>query len=107
MEYVFTNQLWEWTGEGAWCFITVPSEYYEEIKFISAQPTKGFGSVKVTVILGNSQWNTSIFPDSITNSFLLPIKKEIRKAENIVPGDTVSVKIIIKNDQLASNSVAT
>ena len=98
MEYVFSNQLWEWTGEGAWCFITVPAEYFDEIKLISAQPAKGFGSVKVTAIIGSSEWNTSIFPDAKTSSYLLPVKKEIRKAENIAPGDTVDVKIIIASD---------
>jgi Domain of unknown function (DUF1905) len=95
MEYTFSTKLWEWTGEGAWIFITLPAEYYEEIKQIANSSNKGFGSIRVEAKIRDTSWNTSIFPDSKTKTYLLPIKKEIRTAENIAVGDLVEVSLKI------------
>ncbi|HEY4473963.1 MAG TPA: DUF1905 domain-containing protein [Candidatus Paceibacterota bacterium] len=35
-------------------------------------------------------WNTSIFPDKKSGSYLLPLKAKIRKAENIADHASVS-----------------
>lgn len=38
---------------------------------------------------------TSIFPDSKTNTYLLPLKVQVRKKENIHAGDTINSEIEI------------
>lgn len=93
MELTFTAKLWEWEGQGAWFFISLPKEYYDEIKDITSSPKKGFGSIKVEAMIGRSTWRTSIFPDSKSSTYLLPIKKAIRVAENLVTGSLVEVKL--------------
>ncbi len=93
MEILFTARLWEWEGKGAWCFISLPEEYYAEIKTISGSPKRGFGSVKIEAIVGDTSWKTSIFPDTRLGTYLLPVKKSIRVAENIAVGDSMVVKI--------------
>ncbi|MEK9860644.1 MAG: DUF1905 domain-containing protein [Alphaproteobacteria bacterium] len=47
----------------------------------------------MTVRIGASAWKTSIFPDSGSGSFVLPIKKEIRKAEGLAAGDRARVHL--------------
>jgi hypothetical protein len=93
MELTFTAKMRIWPGEAAWCFISLPGEYYEEIRMITSGPKRGFGSVRVEATIGKTIWKTSIFPDSKLKSYLLPIKKAVRKAENIEVGDMVEVKI--------------
>jgi hypothetical protein len=95
MEYEFKAKLWEYDGPGAWHFITLPRDYGQEIKLVSSDFRKGFGSVKVEVTIGSSSWETSVFPDKQSDSYVLPIKKEIRSKENISAGNMVSLRIKI------------
>jgi Domain of unknown function (DUF1905) len=87
--YSFTSSLWVYQGKAAWYFVNVPCDVAMAIKHVSKSFTGGFGSVKVHVKLGNSAWDTSIFPDSKRQTYLLPIKAAIRKQENITVGDEV------------------
>lgn len=93
--YAFTAPLWIWQGKGAWHFITVPEEVSVLIRTASALKTRGFRSVKVRVNIGTSAFETSIFPDSKTSTYLLPIKASVRKAEAITPGDAVGVALTL------------
>jgi hypothetical protein len=54
---------------------------------------RGFGSVRVVVTIGETTWNTSIFPDTANESFALPIKKQVRVREGIDEGDVVEVHL--------------
>lgn len=53
---------------------------------------RGFGSVKVTVSLGNCTWQTSLFPNK-DGSWFLPIRKPVRVAEGLEYGDEVAVEL--------------
>ena len=53
---------------------------------------RGFDSVKVTVTLGASRWQTSLFPNK-DGSWFLPIKKPVRLAESLDYGDTIEVEL--------------
>ena len=55
----------------------------------------GFGSVRVAVTVGTTSWRTSIFPDSKTRTYLLPVKKEVRDAEKLETVDNVRVRVQI------------
>jgi len=49
---------------------------------------RGFGSVKVTARIGDSRWQTSLFPQK-TGGWFLPVKKPIRLAEGLDFGDDI------------------
>ena len=53
---------------------------------------RGFGSVKVTVRVGASEWATSVFPQK-TGGWFLPIKKPVRLAEGLAEGQPVVVEL--------------
>jgi hypothetical protein len=86
LSYEFVEKLWRHHGDGAWFFITLPCEYYEEIKTLTSPLKHGFGSIKVIATIGLTTWSTSIFPDTKSKSYLLPIKKEVRLANNLQVG---------------------
>jgi hypothetical protein len=88
----FSADLWEWTGKAAWFFVTLPVDDAEDIREMVPE-RRGFGSVRVEVEIGSSRWKTSIFPDSGSGSYVLPIKKSIRQAERIAEGDTLHVTL--------------
>lgn len=83
MHYEFKAKLWLWSGKEAWYFISVPTEYFEELKQIG-KGSNGFGSIRVSVIVGGTSWETSLFPDNKSKTYLLPIKQTIRTKEHLV-----------------------
>jgi hypothetical protein len=49
---------------------------------------RGFGSVKVTARIGDSRWQTSLFPQK-SGGWFLPVKKPVRLAQGLEFGDDV------------------
>lgn len=93
MEYTFTSKLWMYNGQGAWHFITLPSDVSAEIKENFGTGRRGFGSIRVASTIGDYTWNTSIFPDNKLNAYVIPIKAEARKKTSVSDGDEVAVAI--------------
>lgn len=77
--------------------MTLPPNISSEIRALFGARTKGFGSIKVEVCVGSTRWNTSIFPDTKSKSYLLPVKKMVRSAEHINEGQAVKCKIRLLN----------
>ena len=69
-ELHFSGVVWVAPGDAAWHFVTVPEEPAEIIRLESG-PRVGFGSVKVEVVVGDSTWSTSVFPDT-TRTYVSP-----------------------------------
>ena len=91
LDFTFTAPLWLWTGKGAWHFITVPEDISAQIKAMTER--RGFGSVRVTAGIGGHGWKTSVFPDSKSGCYFLPVKGEVRKNTRIVAGECVTVRL--------------
>lgn len=86
--------VWLWNAEkGSWHFLTVPPDHAAEIRFDSIGLRGGFGSVKVEAAIGEVRWTTSLFPDSRTGGYVLPLKADIRRRAGIAAGDEVTVRI--------------
>ena len=78
-----------------WHFVSVPKKQSEGIKKSFGTPKRGWGSIPVIVTIGKTTWKTSIFPDKQSNGYLLPLKSEVRKKEQIFSGDTILFAIQI------------
>ena len=91
--YTFRAELWHYPEQAGWHFITLPPDLAEQLKDQAAPFRKGFGSVKVKACIAGQRWRTSLFPDSRTNSYLLPVKKAIRTAAGIRAGEEVDVEV--------------
>lgn len=91
--YTFTAKLWMTPGEAAWYMITLPPNIAEKISAIPVPFRRGFGARYVSVLIGKSKWQTSIFPDSKTHSYVLPIKKEVRLKNKLQRGENVAVSL--------------
>ena len=88
----FTARLWIHDG-GSWYFATVPPVIAAAIDLLQAEERRGFGSRRVHVTIGATSWDTSIFPDAATTSYVLPVKKAVRTAERLGEGDDAEITI--------------
>ena len=99
----FTAELWRWTAReesadaGAWSFVTLPLDLAEEVRERAGEP-RGFGSVRVRVRVGTTTWDTSVFPDAASGSYVLPVKKSVRSAAGVTEGDLLTVTLLVRDD---------
>lgn len=94
MKIQFKGEIIYWRGPAPWFFVTVPEEQSADVKRISKLVTYGWGVIPVQVHIGNTEWNTSLFPKD--GLYLVPIKASVRKAEKIDKGDLVIVELEIE-----------
>lgn len=78
-----------------WHFLSVPKIESEKIKNKHGAQRRGWGSLPVSARIGKTIWKTSIFPDSREGIYILPLKAKIRRAEEILDGDTVRFELKI------------
>jgi Domain of unknown function (DUF1905). len=98
IKYEFSAKVWHYSSTGSmggWWIVCLPQEMShgrrESLKFLE----EGWGRMKVTAKIGRIQWATSIWFDTKLDSYLLPVKAEIRKKEKLEIGSEVDVIIWI------------
>ena len=64
------------------------------MKAISGLVTYGWGVIPVYVRIGETEWQTSLFPKD--GRYIVPIKASVRKAENLEEGDNVTVRLQVR-----------
>lgn len=88
-EFQIKGKVWVYPGD-VWRFVSLPKDQSAEIKELFGFPRRGFGSIKVEVELGESVWKTSIFPQSSTGCYMLPLKASVRQKEKINDDSEIS-----------------
>lgn len=91
--YKLKSKVSAYPGAGGWRFLVIPKKIGKEIKEKFGKRTAGWGSLRVSVKIGETEWKTSIFPDRKAGTYLLPLKMSVRTAEGIGDKDTVSFTI--------------
>ena len=93
MELEFSGEIIYWRGPAPYHYVAVPPQESAAIKAVSSQVTYGWGVIPVLVRLGDTEWETSLFPKD--GRYLVPVKDLVRKAELLDLGDTVTVRLIL------------
>lgn len=93
MQLKFSNEIWYWRGPSPFHFVTVPEQQSLRIAKVSKMVTYGWGVIPVIAIIGNTEWETSLFPKD--GLYLVPLKNVVRTKENIVLGDMVEVQLTV------------
>lgn len=95
-KYKIEGRVWLWAGENApWHFVSVPKKETAQIKKDFAKLMRGWNSIRVEVKVGKTAWRTSIFYDTRSETYLLPLKASVRKNEEIIAGDIINFSIDI------------
>jgi hypothetical protein len=91
----FVSELWYWRGPAPYHFVTVPEEASADLRALSPIVSYGWGVIPVTVRIGETEWETSLFPKD--GRYAVPIKDAVRHAEGLADGDMVTVKLAIRS----------
>ena len=95
--YEVTTEVLRYPGITGWHYVTLPSDIVDDIRERFGNSARAFGSLAVSVEVGRSTWSTSLFYDSNKQTYLLPLKGDIRKQEHIEEGDAVTVRLAVKD----------
>lgn len=93
IKYQFAANPWQYSGKAAWIFVALPCEIATEIRTHFKSEEEGWGRLKVTAQIGSTEWRTAIWFDRKQDTYLLPLKAEIRLKESVVVDKKVKVKI--------------
>lgn len=95
MTWEFDAHLWLWEARAAdsWTFVSLPTDVADEVLEIGEPVARGFGSLRVEVTLGATTWRTSIFPSKGQGTYVLPIKRAVRRAEGLTDGDATHLRL--------------
>lgn len=106
--YKIKTKIFKWdVHKGSWFFIRIDKKTTENIKDNFGMYARGWGSLPANVTIGNSKWKTSIFPEK-EGTYILPIKSQIRKAENIEESDTLTIylEVAIESTEISAPSLS-
>lgn len=94
-KYKIKSEVWLYPGDVAYHFVNTDRKTSDSIRKKFGISKRGFGSFPVVATLGKTTWKTSIFPDRRSGTYMMFLKKEIRKKEGIMAKDKVSFTINI------------
>lgn len=95
-----TAPLGRWRGErGTYHLVTITGEEAEALQAHEAMhklefgARRGFGSVKVTARIGDTEWTTSVFPQNKRSEWVLLVSKKVMRLEDLAEGDPVELTL--------------
>lgn len=93
MELTFSGEIWYWRGPAPFYFVTVPEPQCRDLREVSAALTYGWGCLPATVTLGDSTWQTSMFPKD--GGYIVPVKAQVRRDEDVDEGMVVDLRLAV------------
>lgn len=95
IEYAFSAEIWKYSGPNGWYFVSLPTDIALEIRENLKWQEEGWGRMKATAKIGKSEWDTAIWFDKKHETYLLPLKAEIRKKEKLELDEKYNIIISI------------
>ena len=95
MRIEFTDEIWTWRGPAPFHFVTVPEDDCAALRAMSPLVSYGWGMIPVTVRIGRTVWETSLWPKD--GRYVVPIKDVVRRAEGLVAGDVATLELTIRS----------
>ena len=72
--YRFQAKVWLYPGDTAWHFVSLPKKEAAAVsRAQEGRRRRGWGAVRVKVKIGKTNFETSIFPDKKSGTYLLPL----------------------------------
>jgi hypothetical protein len=93
MDLDVTGEIWHWRGPAPYYFVTVPADTSARLKEVSAAVTYGWGMVPVLARVGDTEWETSLWPKD--GSYVVPLKDAVRHAEDLEEGELVTIELTV------------
>lgn len=91
MDVEFSGEVFEWRGPAPYYYVAVPEDESADIREASPMLTYGWGVIPARVTVGETEWETSLFPKD--GRYLVPLKDRVRRAESLAVGEVVEVRM--------------
>jgi hypothetical protein len=93
MKLQFSGELWYWRGPAPFHFVSVPDEECGALEAASSLVSYGWGMIPAAVRIGRTDFRTALWPRD--GGYVVPVKTDVRRAEKLELGDTVTVQLTI------------
>ncbi|WP_296319793.1 DUF1905 domain-containing protein [Winogradskyella sp.] len=87
--------MWKHNSDGGWHFVSLPKLISEEIRTHLKWQEEGWGRLKVIAQVEDLQWETAIWFDTKADTYLLPIKANIRKKLSLEIDTIIDVLLLV------------
>ncbi|SEB55053.1 protein of unknown function [Nocardioides exalbidus] len=95
MEIEFAGEVVEWRGPAPYFFVRLPLDAADLVEDVKAEVVY-WGVVPVVAQIGDTEFETAMFPREET--WFLPVKVAVRRAEEVELGDVVEVRMQVGRD---------
>ena len=95
VELEFSGELVEWRGPAPFHFVPLPPDEADLVDEVKAEVAY-WGVVPVCAWIGGTEFTTAMFPREDT--WFLPVKDAVRRAEHVELGEVVAVRLRIGRD---------
>ena len=95
IKYEYSAKMWKHNSPDGWYFVSLPQKLSKEIRENLKWQEEGWGRMKAFAQIGEVIWETAIWFDTKMDTYVLPIKAEIRKKVNLHLNQSIEVKIWI------------
>ncbi|NNG37425.1 DUF1905 domain-containing protein [Nakamurella aerolata] len=96
MQRSFSGEIWYWRGPSPFHFVTVPDDVAAQLESLSPLVSYGWGMIPAEVRIGGTDYSTALWPKN--GGYIVPIKDAVRRAESIDQGDTVSMRLTVREE---------
>lgn len=86
-----------WRGPSPFFYAPIPPEHVPELRRVAKLVSYGWGVAPVEATVRGVDFNTALFPKDDT--YLLPLKAEVRRKTNVTAGDIIAVEMTIRPAQ--------
>ena len=93
IKYEFSASLWRYDSPAGWHFVSLPKTLSVEIREHYKWQEEGWGRMKVVAGIGKTTWDTAIWFDTKMDTYILPIKAEIRKKLKLNINSSIDLEI--------------
>jgi hypothetical protein len=97
VQFRFDAEVIYWRGPSPFFFAPIPLHHASGLRRVSNLVTYGWGMIPVEATIGDVAFYTALFPKDET--YLLPLKADVRRKTNITAGDSISVDMIVQPAQ--------
>lgn len=99
INYEFSSSVYYYSSSPqmtGWTMVSLPKNLSSAIREAFKSLEEGWGRLKVTAKIGQTEWQTAIWFDTKQDIYLLPLKAVVRKKEKITEESIVTVNIWIQ-----------
>lgn len=95
IKYDFSGKIWKHNANGGWFFVSLSKEISKEIREHLKWQEEGWGRMKASTNVNGFEWETAIWFDKKLDTYLLPIKADIRRIAGLNLDGKIYVDISI------------